>query len=254
MLILESEQGKDKSTALQKLALDPDWFTDDLPLHVDGKRVIEVLQGRWIIEAGELSGMRKADTEQLKVFLARQVDRARMAYGRLPMEWPRQCVIFGTTNSKSYLKDLTGNRRYWPVAVGQFDVAALERDVEQLWAEAAVREAMGDGIRLNPKLYQAASKEQEQRTVDDAFYEKLAHQIGHIKRGKITKERVWLLLDIPQTADRSLAMSERLSAAMTRLGWKVPDNRTISHNSQKVAGFTIGEPEWPAVTDEDIAT
>ena len=99
MLVLEQpQQGTDKSSALAVLAVNEDWFTDDLPLNVEAKRVIETLRGRWIVEAAELSGMRKADVEHLKAMLSRRVDRARMAYGRLPIEAPRQCIIVGTTN------------------------------------------------------------------------------------------------------------------------------------------------------------
>jgi predicted P-loop ATPase len=110
MLIFEQPlQGTDKSSALAILAVNDDWFTDDLPLNVDSKKVIESLRGRWIIEAAELSGMKKADVEHLKAMLSRRIDRARMAYGRLPIEAPRQCVIAGTTNKGQYLRDTTGN-------------------------------------------------------------------------------------------------------------------------------------------------
>src|SRR6516165_6595829 len=116
MIVLENEeQGTDKSTALATLAGPEEWFSDDLPLNIEGKRVIESLRGRWIVEAAELSGMRRADIEHLKAFLSRQVDRARLAYGRIVSEVPRQCVIVGTTNSLEYLRDTTGNRRFWPV-------------------------------------------------------------------------------------------------------------------------------------------
>ena len=120
MLVLESAQGKMKSTALSVLAVKEDWFTDDLPLSADTKLIIERLQGRWIVEAAELTGMRRSDAEHLKSFLSRRRDRARMAYGRIPNEVPRQCVIIGTTNSKNYLRDGTGNRRFWPVSVDEF--------------------------------------------------------------------------------------------------------------------------------------
>src|SRR4051812_14672876 len=83
---------------------------------------------------------------------ARQYDRARMAYGRTVAEVPRQCILIGTTNSQEYLKDQTGNRRFWPVAMGTFDLEALSRDRDQLWAEAADREKAGESIRLDPSL------------------------------------------------------------------------------------------------------
>ena len=118
MVVLESPtQGTEKSTTLATLAVYPSWFSDDLPLNIKGKEVIEALRGRWIMEAAELSGMSKSTIEHLKAFLSRQVDRARMAWGHIPAEVPRECVIVGTTNHEVYLKDTTGNRRYWPVRV-----------------------------------------------------------------------------------------------------------------------------------------
>ena len=112
MLVLESPQGTDKSQALRVLAINNDWFSDYLPLNAKPQLVIEMLHGRWIVEAGELTGLKKADIEHLKAFLSRQIDRSRMAFGRLLKEYPRQCVIFGSTNLTEYLRDTTGNRRF----------------------------------------------------------------------------------------------------------------------------------------------
>ncbi len=124
MLVLESPQGLGKSTALSVLAVHEDWFADDIPLNGDTKRTIESLAGRWIVEAAELKGMRESKVEHMKAFLSRRVDRALMAYGRLTTEVPCQSVIIGTTNSERYLRDLTGNRRFWPVRIGRFDIEA----------------------------------------------------------------------------------------------------------------------------------
>jgi predicted P-loop ATPase len=143
MVVLESEQGKDKSSALRVMAVRDEWYTDDLPLYSQGKLVIEQLRGRWIVEAAELSGMRRADIEHLKALLSRQEDRARMSYDRLLTEVPRHSVVIGTTNSQEYLRDLTGNRRFWPVQVQAIELAMLKRDRDQLWAEAAAMEAAG---------------------------------------------------------------------------------------------------------------
>src|SRR3546814_13105326 len=150
MLVLESKQVRNKSAALRVLATRDEWFIDELPLNAESKVVIERLAGRWIAEAAELKGMRKGEVEHLKGFLSRQNDTARMSYARLPVIVPRQCVIFGTTNSERYLRDLTGNRRFWPVRVDGFDLPRLRADVDQLWAAAATREARGARIRLAP--------------------------------------------------------------------------------------------------------
>lgn len=218
MLILESEQGTNKSSALRVLAVRDEQFGDDLPLNADGKKVIEQTAGKWIIEAGELKGMRKGEVEHLKSFLSRQDDTARLSYARLPVIVPRQFVVIGTTNSERYLRDLTGNRRFWPVRVGRFDLEALRRDRDQIWAEAAAREAEGASIRLDPSLYAAAGVEQEARRVEDPFVALLAAALEE-RTGKVRAADVWKLLGIP-AGQQTQEQNARLGDAMRELGWE----------------------------------
>jgi predicted P-loop ATPase len=100
------------------------------------------------------------------------------------------------TNHESYLKDLTGNRRFWPVRVKQFDLEALSRDRDQLWAEAAAREKSGASIRLDPALWETAAEEQAQRTIVDPFYVRLQTYLGQFDNSKISSETVWDILDL----------------------------------------------------------
>jgi hypothetical protein len=218
MVVLESEQGKEKSSALALLAVRDEWFTDDMPLNADSKVVIERLAGRWIVEAGELKGMRKGDVEGLKAFLSRRVDRARAAYARLTQEVPRQCILVGTTNSQRYLKDGTGNRRFWPVAVGVFDLEGLRRDRDQLWAEAAAREASGVSIRLDRELWADAAEEQEARRIEDPFVVTLGNVFGNLA-GKVRAADAWALLGIP-TGQQTQDQNARFGEAMRELGWE----------------------------------
>jgi Virulence-associated protein E-like domain len=241
MLMLEQPlQGTDKSSALAILAVKEEWFTDDLPLNVESKRVIEALRGRWIVEAAELSGMRKADVEHLKAMLSRRVDRARMAYGRLPVEAPRQCVIAGTTNKGEYLRDTTGNRRFWPVLIVRFDLDALRRDRDQLWAEAAAREAKGESIRLARELWPEAAKEQRQRLADDPFVAVLANHLGHLE-GKIKACDVWEILNL-HGAQLTQDVYTRAAEAMKRNGWKRPNKAgTARFDGQLLAAYVRGD-------------
>ena len=218
MVVFESEQGKNKSSALAVLAVRSEWFTDDLPLNADSKVVIERLSGRWIVEAAELNGMRKSGIEHLKAFLSRQHDRARAAYARLVQEVPRQCVIVGTTNSERYLPDGTGNRRFWPVRVEGFDLDALRRDRDQLWAEAAQRETSGASIRLDRSLWSVAAEQQEARHVDDPFVVTLSAILGDVT-GKLHAADAWELLGIP-AGQRTQDHNARLGEAMRVLGWE----------------------------------
>jgi predicted P-loop ATPase len=231
MLVLRSPQGTMKSSALRALVPEEDWFSDDLPLNGDTKTVIERLHGRWIVEAAELKGMRNSGIEHLKAFLSRQVDRSRMAYGRITKEAPRQCVIAGTTNSERFLKDNTGNRRFWPIVIDRFDVEAIRRDRDQIWAEASEREASGESIRLDSGLYPAAAEVQEEHRVEDPYLMELKKVLGDIE-GKILAADVWEIIDLP-VGQRSQHHNERIGEAMReldfrrkklRFGGKNPDN------------------------------
>lgn len=136
VLILESpEQGIGKSTLVSTMAVKKEWFADELA-DLGSKDAAQQLSGRWIIELGELSCMSRADQERAKSFFVRSDDRYRPSYGVRVGIYPRHCVFAGTTNSTAYLRDDTGNRRYWPVRVKAIDLDAVARDRGQLWAEA----------------------------------------------------------------------------------------------------------------------
>lgn len=243
MLILESEQGKDKSTALAVLAVRETWFSDDLPLDAESKKVIETLSGRWIVEAGELKGMNAKSILHLKSMLSRTNDSARMSYERLRKEAPRQCVIIGTTNESIYLKDETGNRRFWPVRVQLFDTAALRRDRDQLWAEAAQREAEGESIRLDPRLWSAAAVEQAERKVQDPWVPALeAHLANGISR--ISARDLWSVVGVPLDR-REQRHNERLGNCMRELGYERTKLR-FSRGRQPEWGYArVGEKTAP---------
>lgn len=148
MLILEGPQGIGKSVALRTLAVNEDWFTDNVP--AGSREVIEATAGKWIVELSEISGMGKGDVAALKAFLSAREDVGRPAYQREAVKVPRHFVIVGTTSATEYLQDSTGNRRFWPVRVERFDLERLRADRDQLWAEAAVVEAKSEPIDVPP--------------------------------------------------------------------------------------------------------
>ena len=218
MVVLESEQGKAKSSALAVLAVREEWFSDDLPLSANTQLVIERTQGRWMIEAGELSGMSRKGVDQLKAFLSRRNDCARMAYGRLTHDAPRHFIVVGTTNDDKYLIDSTGNRRFWPVRVGDIDLDALTQDRDQLWAEAAARETAGESIRLDRALWQAAALEQDERRTVDPFVAPLADVFRELQ-GKVPSRDVWQVIGTP-IGLRTPELERRLGIAMRELGFE----------------------------------
>lgn len=138
-LILVGEQGTYKSTFVKKLG--KSWFSDTF-ITVQGKESFEQIQGAWIVEMAELSGLKKAEVETIKQYISKQEDSFRPAYGRVVETYKRQCVFFGTTNSKDFLKDPTGNRRFAPIDVRKDHVLKsvandlTSNEVDQIWAEA----------------------------------------------------------------------------------------------------------------------
>lgn len=225
MLVLESKQGLSKSSALRALCPNDEWFSDDLPLNVDAKEIIERTLGKWIIEASDLVGGRKADRDHLKSMLSRSKDGpARMAYAHLPVERPRQFIIIGTTNSVDYLADSTGARRFWPVKIQRFDVESIIRDRDQLWAEAVHREAAGESIRLKEELWAKAGEHQEQRRSLDAWEDILQSMLeeiapattGHVR---VATDALWSALGI-EAARRDMSGAKRISEIMQRFGFE----------------------------------
>ena len=163
MLILAGPQGIGKSTLLDRMSRG--WFNDGIRTF-EGKDASELLQGVWLVEIGELDAFRKTDVSRIKQFLSLRSDRFRAAYGRHVKDIPRCCVFFGTTNTYEFLRDRTGNRRFWPVDVGvqpkKKDIwAELNEEIDQLWAEAVMRWRLGEGLFLTGAVEEEAKVEQE---------------------------------------------------------------------------------------------
>lgn len=219
VILVSPTQGIGKSNAVRALAVRKEWFTDSLPLDADDKQVIETLSGKWIVEAAELSGIRGKAIEHLKAFLGREIDRARLAWGRIEVEAPRQCVFIGTTNSTQFLFDSSGNRRFWPVLVGEIDVEAIVRDRDQLWAEASVREAAGESSRLDPSLYAAAGAAQDERVAVDPWVDLAENALENYSTGRIVCRDMWAVFSIPDGL-KTPAHDTRLGETMRSLGWE----------------------------------
>lgn len=170
MLVLEGRQGIGKSYLLKLLG--GQWFSDSLTT-VQGKEAYEQLRGCWIIEMGELAALKKSDVEPIKQFISKQVDTYRVAYGRRLSEFPRQCVFAGTTNDATFLRDKTGNRRFWPVKVGvQKITKSLWADdikyvIGQIWAEAYQAFYNGEGVWIGKNIEKLAEKVQKAHTEEN---------------------------------------------------------------------------------------
>lgn len=170
--ILSGRQGIGKSLLLSRMGRE--WFNDSIT-SFDGKDARENLRGVWIVELGELTAFSRSESEAAKQFLSQTEDRYRAAYGRRTVQYPRRCVFFGTSNSADFLRDATGNRRFWPIdcsfdrrtKVVHDDLTGTE--VGQIWAEAVVRFRAGEPLILGDELQQAALAEQQAHTERDPW-------------------------------------------------------------------------------------
>ena len=173
VLILEGKQGKGKSTFIKTLG--KSWFGDNIS-SFKGKEAVEGMQGVWIMELSELQAFGKAEIEHVKSFISRTEDRMRPAYAHRVETFKRRCIFIGTTNDTEYLKDETGNRRFWPVEceIDRIDIPSLKKEVDQLWAEAVVLWRKGEKLYLDKKEQEViAQGEQSLRYAEDPWTDRI---------------------------------------------------------------------------------
>lgn len=173
--VISGTQGKLKSTFIETL-YGESWFGEISCKLNDTQQIAETIGGKWGMEFPELAAFYKSDHNDAKQFMSRKVDSVRMAYDRRITDFPRQAIFWGTTNDRKYLKDPTGNRRWWPIVVhvDLIDIAALIGIKDQLWAEAvalyrSMREEQPHGtlplfLRSEEAQTEAASLQEEART------------------------------------------------------------------------------------------
>jgi hypothetical protein len=262
VLVLEGKQGIGKSSMIRILAGEEN-FSESEVLGLDKREQQEALQGVWLYEISELEGMRKADVTHIKSFFSKTSDKARPAYGRTSVDRPRRCVFVATTNEDNYLRDTTGNRRFWPVKVCRIDLAAIGRDRDQLWAEASLLEAGGEPLVIDEALWAAAAEQQSGRLEHDPWEDEIITWIT-VRQGAYKKPKAedgvfclavaddgafeWrissscLLSTVLGIAKerQSDAVSKRLARVMSSLGWHRPDT-TIRIGSKVCRGFVLRE-------------
>jgi predicted P-loop ATPase len=229
VIVMESPEGQLKSTALSVLAGGSENFSDQTILGQNDKEQQELLRGVWVYEIADLSNIRRAEVEHVKAFASRTHDRARPAYGRAVVNLPRRCVVWATTNNSEYLKSQTGNRRFWPFAVGMIDIEALKRDRDQLLAEAVALDNIDASIVLPKELWSAAAVEQEQRREADPWEDVLRDVKGELVGDEFRVMSFDLLetqIGIPK-AQQTNQQLKRIGDCMRILGWKGPKQMRI---------------------------
>jgi putative DNA primase/helicase len=219
-LVLVMRQGVGKTTVAETLAIRPDWFTDRVSA-LGSKDSLMELRGRLIVEMAELEVFRKSDVETQKAFLTSTVDKYRAPYGRSILSYPRTCCFVGTTNEETFLHDLTGNRRFWPVRCGDvIDVERLRRDLGQMYAEAYNRWKLQE--RYWPAIADNAimEREQERYRIVSPLEETLTGAVmTSPPQDNVTNEFIYQKLGIfgPQEQGR---VSRQVAGVMRKLGYR----------------------------------
>lgn len=190
MLVLTGAQGIGKSELGRQLSRG--WFTDSIDKLGNNKDSLDAVRGIWIAEIAELAGMRKAEVEDVKNYISKQDDKFRGAYARRRSTILRRCVFYGTTNDMDFLRDRTGNRRFWPVEVrgighGEKVKHELGAEVDQLWAEAVQRWRDGEVLWMDGELAELAAQAQAEHT-----------EVGEFE---MVRERVQEYLNTPLPED-----------------------------------------------------
>lgn len=169
VLTLVGKQGIGKSTIIKKLG--KQWYSDSFG-NVETKEAVESIQGVWIMELGELAAFKKAEVDRIKHFISKKEDSFRPAYGRNLVTYKRQCIFIGTTNNTDFLRDPTGNRRFWPVPVMEVTPSKniytefSDYEIDQVWAEAVELYKTDSCLYLEGTLNEYAEKMQEAHSFD----------------------------------------------------------------------------------------
>jgi putative DNA primase/helicase len=219
VLLLEGQQGIGKSTALRVLFRD---HFSDTPLRIGDKDSYGNLRGVWCYELAELDSLNRAETSASKAFFTSTRDKYRPPYGKRDVIAPRQVVFAGTVNHDQYLRDSTGNRRYWPVRCGEMRLRGLdglETVVDQLFAEAATRfKADALWYPTTPDEQDLFGEQQAQRELGDVYEALIAE--GTAGRSEISMAAIFK--DILDTEPSKMTRAEqtRVGEAMRRLGWE----------------------------------
>ena len=229
MLVLEGEQGIGKSQTLQALA--KPWVLEELS-DMKSKDCKQEIQGQWFVEVSELDAMRRNEIETVKAFITKQVDTFRQSYGRFSKEHPRQCVLIGTTNSDTYLRDHTGNRRFWPVRCGKVDLEALKRDRDQLWAEALSAYQGDEQWWLEGEEAVLAREEQAERFEHDMWQDTVNEWLDNTTKPRVTALDIMENCLKLEPSQQTVVTGRRISQIMAQAEWSRAEKRLNRKDTQ----------------------
>ena len=247
MLTIRGRQGLGKSAIIAKLG--GEWFSDTFST-MQGKEAYEQVMGVWLMEVGELAGMRKAEAETIKLYISKQTDRFRPAYGRRLQEFPRQCIFIGTTNETQFLRDTTGNRRFWVVDTPNTPARDMWEDltpetVRLIWAEAVEIYRKGEELYLSRDLEKVAREVQEAYEEENPKAGIVADYLDRLlpegwETQDIYTRRQWLETDAPGATRRTTVCT--LEIWTEALGGN-PD-KLDRYAAKEIRDIMATLPEW----------
>lgn len=258
-LVMTGPEGAGKSTLLNKMG--GQWFNDSITT-TEGKEGMDQLRRAWIIEMGELASIKRSDVESIKAYLSKRVDIYRAAYARRTAEHPRQCIFCGTTNEALFLKGDNGNRRFWIIAVDptlrKYTAwqDAIDRDRDQLWAEAVHYYKQGEKLYLDDRL--EAQAKQRQAEYNDDHDDPLADMLLNFLDAKLpadwetydlSRRRAWWRDPDPLDADGTETRT-RVSAVefiCERMGRDMAD-KEFKYLARKISNLIKALPNWEKVS------
>ena len=221
-IVLEGPQGIGKSSSIPAL-YGQEWSTTSRA-DIASKDFVSGIIGFWAVELSELSSLRKSQIETIKAVLSATEDDIRLPYRRDTKRYPRQAVFIATTNEDAYLKDGTGNRRFWPVRCKRIDLEGLRRDREQLFAEALQRFRNGERWWEVPQ--DEARKIQEERLEIDSWEELIAPWL--LNRWEATTSEILSDCLAIEKGRHDRASMIRVGSILKRLKWDRKRVRTSS--------------------------
>lgn len=285
MPVLAGPQGIGKSWLLRKLGVS--WFTSNFDFHMlsdpGGKKAIEQIQGRWIVEVGEMAGYRKVEAAKAKSFLSETEDEFRPSYGRETVVRPRQCVFFASTNEERPLQDNNGNRRFWVInlfggripPLSPFDMSA--QDVAQIWAEAMhCYHVAEEGIVLSKEMEEEANRQQKEHEERDeregeirrfldmrlpsnwdemdigmrrsyiGNYGNAMQQDGDVVRQKVSISEIWSELFGKPKSDMDSQRTKFIHKILRATGeWKIKSNKEeVKQHGRERVYVRITDENW----------
>ncbi len=221
MIVLEGGQGEKKSSLLRTLATidGVEYFTDAIG-DIESKDALMQIQGVWIAEIAELNAFQRKEADSIKSWLSRSVDRFRPPFGRLTMDFPRQCVIAGTLNpTDGFLRDSTGARRFWPIPVkGPIDLGRVTADRDQLWAEAVTAWRSGEPWYLSGEETASARTTTDDRYEEEPLGQSIEAFLRETALATFTADDVYRALGL-SNRDKSKSIALQVASYLRRRGY-----------------------------------